>query len=189
MMVIQVCRLYCKEKNDNGMNCSPAASAISLSSRMWMDSITFPVLITRCKQRRRANGGKRNFLVDGRATCPFAKTCTLDERKEMRVYYFTDEEYRKKKRLKNIENIPIEQRSIRANVEATVCEFSRKMRSGKVRVRGAFRTMVFAFSMAVSISFGRIFRYLKVGTDEESYFFFSSRDHESSAYTFFYDAL
>jgi hypothetical protein len=34
------------------------------------------------------------------------------------------------------------------------------MQSGKLKVRGEFRASVFAFSMGISINFGRIIRYI-----------------------------
>ena len=50
---------------------------------------------------------------------------------------------------------------MRANVEATVSEFKRKMNSGKLKVRGRFKTEIFAFAMGISINFGRVSRLLK----------------------------
>lgn len=98
--------------------------------------------------------------------CPILEQCKLTQTSRSaekgsagRVYYFTDEEYIKKKRFKNIEKLPLERRSLRNNVEASVSEFRRKMQNRKLKVRGAFRASVFAFSMGVSINFGRIYRY------------------------------
>lgn len=92
--------------------------------------------------------------------CPFKGQCKVQEFSKGRVYYFTEQEYKKKNRFKSIEKIPPERKSLRNNVEATVSEFKRKMQNGKLKVRGAFRTSVFAFSMGVSINFGRIYRYI-----------------------------
>jgi hypothetical protein len=57
-------------------------------------------------------------------------------------------------------NIPPERRSLRANIEATVSEFRRTTPDGKVKVRGIFKTMLFAFATRIGINFGRIVRYL-----------------------------
>jgi hypothetical protein len=102
---------------------------------------------------------KADFLQEGCAGCAMSEECQLKKTKAGRVYYFNRAEYLKKKRLKNIETIDKERRTLRANVEATVAEFKRKMHNGKLKVRGRFRTTVFAFSMAVSINFGRIYRH------------------------------
>jgi len=92
--------------------------------------------------------------------CELAKGCKVEKFARGRIYYFDRKEYLKKKRYKNIESIPEERRTIRSNVEATVSEFKRKMQNGKLRVRGRFKTAVFSFVMAISINFGRIYRYL-----------------------------
>ena len=101
------------------------------------------------------------------SNCPIIEQCKLTQTSRSaekssagRVYYFDHQEYIKKKRFKNIETIPPERRCLRSNVEATVSEFKRKMQNGKLKVRGAFRSSVFAFSMGISINFGRIYRYI-----------------------------
>jgi hypothetical protein len=93
------------------------------------------------------------------AGCEHAEKCQLFKYVRGRVYYFTHKDYLKKRRMKNMENIDPAHRSLRANVEATVAEFKQKTRNGKLSVRGSFKTMVFAASMAISINFGRIYRY------------------------------
>jgi len=47
--------------------------------------------------------------------------------------------------------------TLRANIEATVSEYRRTMPDGKVKVRGRFKTMLFAFATGIGINFGRIF--------------------------------
>jgi hypothetical protein len=49
---------------------------------------------------------------------------------------------------------------LRNNIEATVNEFVCRMPKGKLKVRGAFKTEVFAFAVAISYNFGRIYRYI-----------------------------
>jgi hypothetical protein len=100
-------------------------------------------------------------------SCDHAGECQLLRCRHGRVYYFDEAEYLKKKRFKNLEMIPPERRTLRANVEATVSEFVRKTQASKLRVRGAFGAMTFAFSMAISVNFGRIYRYMMSKKDEE----------------------
>jgi len=60
-----------------------------------------------------------------------------------------------------MKSLPPERRKLRPNVEATVKEFTKPFNhKGKLRVRGLFKTMVYAHSMAISINFGRIWRYM-----------------------------
>ena len=94
------------------------------------------------------------------AKCPFAELCPTIPQKNCRVYYFIYDDYLRKKRHHNIELIPHNRRKIRPNVEATVHEFKCKMQGNKLKVRGAFKTALFAFTMAISINFGRIYRFV-----------------------------
>jgi len=100
-------------------------------------------------------------------SCEHAGECQLVRCRQGRVYYFDEAEYLKKKRFKNLEMIPPDRRTLRANVEATVSEFVRKTQASKLRVRGAFGAMTFAFSTAISINFGRIYRYEMTKKDRE----------------------
>ena len=93
----------------------------------------------------------QNCRLDGK--CPAVK------RKSNRTYYFAYEDYLRNKRIRSILDIPKERRKIRPNVEATVHEFSCRLTNGKLRVRGAFKAKLFAYSTAIAINFGRIFRY------------------------------
>jgi hypothetical protein len=96
------------------------------------------------------------------AACPLNKQCNLktDQSKKNRSYYFTEKDYQRKKRAHNIVHIPLKRRTLRANVEATVSEFKRKMPNGKLKVRGGFKATLFAFPTGIGINFGRIVRYL-----------------------------
>ena len=85
---------------------------------------------------------------------------------QKRVYYFTREQYLSNKRKRNINTLPPERRKLRPNVEATIKEFVKPLNhKGKLRVRGQFKTMIYACSMGISINFGRIHRYLTVNPD------------------------
>jgi len=57
------------------------------------------------------------------ASCPFQNQCPTAMNKEGRVFYFSRNDYRRKRRHKMIQQIPVERRSLRNNVEATVHEF------------------------------------------------------------------
>jgi hypothetical protein len=92
--------------------------------------------------------------------CQLSEKCPALKNKHFRTYNFTKEDYLKNKRHNSINHIPEERRKLRNNVEATVAEFKRKLNNGKLKVRGYFKTVLFAFSMAISINFGRIYRYL-----------------------------
>jgi len=96
------------------------------------------------------------------ATCPLNHQCNFVKVRTdgSRRYYFSEKEYYRKKRAHNILNIPPERRSLRANIEATVSEYRRTTPNGKVKVRGRFKTMLFAFATGIGINFGHIFRYL-----------------------------
>ena len=85
---------------------------------------------------------------------------------QKRVYYFTREQYLSNQRKRNINTLPLERRKLRPNVEATIKEFVKPLNhKGKLRVRGKFKTMMYACSMGISINFGRIYRYLTVNPD------------------------
>ena len=94
-------------------------------------------------------------------SCSLAGDCpTLIQK---RVYYFTREQYLVNKRKGNINTLPLKRRKLRPNVEATIKEFVKPLNhKGKLRVRGQFKTMIYACSMGISINFGRIHRYLTV---------------------------
>lgn len=102
---------------------------------------------------------KAQFDAEICAPCEHREHCPVIARKNFGVFYFSHADYLSRKRQKNIYKIPIERRKIRSNVEATVHEFTCKMPHKKLKVRGAFKTAIFAYSVAMGINFGRIFRY------------------------------
>jgi hypothetical protein len=91
--------------------------------------------------------------------CPLGSVCPTIQQKAQRTLYFTHEAYLRNKRHRSLESIPIERRTLRPNVEATVREFTRRMPDGKLKVRGTFKTRVFAVLNAIGINFGRIVRF------------------------------
>ena len=80
--------------------------------------------------------------------------------KKCQVFYFSHEDYLARQRQHRIHDIPKERRTLRNNVEATVKEFVCKMPGKKLKVRGAFKAAVFAYSVAISVNFGRIYRLM-----------------------------
>jgi hypothetical protein len=92
--------------------------------------------------------------------CEHATKCPAVMKKTRRDYYFLYEDYLRNERVRNMLTIPVERRTLRSNVEASVHEFTCRMQKGKLKVRGAFKAEMFAFSNAIGINFGRIFRYI-----------------------------
>jgi hypothetical protein len=90
--------------------------------------------------------------------CPLKNKCNILKNKG--VYYFAHSDCQKNKRNNNIYKIPEERRKIRPNVEATIKEFKGKTKAGKLKVRGIFKTSLFAFTMGININFGRIYRLI-----------------------------
>jgi hypothetical protein len=109
---------------------------------------------------------KACFDLDICAGCPHAFQCPAQERKACRTFYFTPEDALRHERYRRIASLPVERRSIRSNVEATIREFVNRLDRHKVSVRGLFKTELFAFSRAMAINFGRIFRYQSLTAGE-----------------------
>ncbi|MBC8383596.1 MAG: transposase, partial [Candidatus Cloacimonetes bacterium] len=95
------------------------------------------------------------------SACANRDKCPTVIQKHCHCYYFNREDFLSKQRHKNICDLPLDKRKIRPNVEASVCEFTRKMNNHKLKVRGAFKAALFVFSVAIAINFGRIYRYSK----------------------------
>jgi len=104
---------------------------------------------------------QRNKVRFDNNTC---KACPL--KNECRIYknngrfYFKHEDCLKNKRNNKIKNIPTERQKIRPNVEATMKEIKSRTKAGKLKVRGVFKTWLFALNVGIAINFGRIYRYL-----------------------------
>ncbi len=107
------------------------------------------------------SGNKYKCLFDKEIcnNCQYAGKCPAVQRKACRTYFFKHEDYLRNKRNRNLLAIPIERRELRSNVEATIHEFACRMKAHKLKVRTAFKTRLFAFTVAIGINFGRIFRY------------------------------
>jgi hypothetical protein len=126
--------------------------------------------IVRCPfQEVTGRKGRKRFKAEFNLTicqqCEKADKCLTNKTKKCRAFHFTHADYLKKKRLKQIRQIPDERRNLRNNVEATINEFVCRMERKKLKVRGAFRASVFAFSVGIAINFGRIYRYIQDNPD------------------------
>lgn len=109
---------------------------------------------------------KACFDVEICKQCPFSKNCPSKQQSDKRTYYFDRSDYLLGRRNRNIKSLPPERRKLRPNVEATVKEFTKPFNhKGKLRVRGLFKTMVYAHAMAISINFGRVWRYMNENPD------------------------
>ena len=98
--------------------------------------------------------------------CLLAGDCPTLNQKGQRAYYFVREQYLVNRRKRNIGLLPPLKKKLRPNVEATIKEFVKPLYyKEKLRVRGQFKTMMCACSIGISISFGRIHRYLTVNSD------------------------
>lgn len=115
----------------------------------------------RVRSRRTRTRYKACFDISICRKCTTCGVCPTVFTRKHRVYYFTDEMVARNRRIRAIEKLPLERRTLRANVEATVKEFTPGYNhKGKVRVRGWFGAMLYVFTRAIAINFGRIFRYL-----------------------------
>jgi hypothetical protein len=110
--------------------------------------------------------------------CPLAKDCRTVLQKKCRVYYFSDDDFERSARLRNIYEIPEKRRQLRNNVEATMNEISCKLNNHKLRVRGLHKASAYLILSAVGINFGRIFRFFCFGQFFERIFdfLFSKRE-------------
>ena len=92
--------------------------------------------------------------------CSKRKKCPVFKSKNPAgTYYFNKKDILLNKRNHNIRNLPLDRRKCRAPVESTMNEFVHLMQGHKLKVRGAFKASLFAFSMGVMINFGRIYRH------------------------------
>ena len=97
------------------------------------------------------------------SSCPYSSRCPAIEQKRCRNYYFSRQDYLRKRRHRQILKLPPERSKLRSNVEATMFEFVQTTRNHKLKVRGYFKASLFVFSKAIGINFGRIFRYMNSG--------------------------
>jgi len=101
---------------------------------------------------------KVRFDMNTCRQCPLKDKCQVFKNKGR--FYFSHENCLQNKRNRNIMNIPVERRKIRPNVEALMKEFKTRTPGGKLKVRGLFKTKMFAFNTGIAINFGRIYRFI-----------------------------
>jgi len=118
------------------------------------------------KKRYKAQFDKKICL-----SCPYSSRCPAIEQKRCRVYYFSRQDYLRKRRHRQILKLPPERSNLRSNVEATMFEFVQQTRNHKLKVRGYFKANLFVFSKAIGINFGRIFRYMSSVSAKKAAFF------------------
>jgi hypothetical protein len=106
----------------------------------------------------------RNVVLFDNAICQSCdkrEVCCTLQQKDGRAWYFDDAQYLAYQRQQRINLIPVERRGIRANVEATMKEYTALFNhKNKLRYRGRFKTMLHVCAMSICINFGRIYRYL-----------------------------
>ncbi len=145
-----------------GANPAVKMSIEKTSSKLSQDSETYKIscphqsaISQKTKKRHKAN-----FDLNKCQECSLASKCPSVKRKTHRVYYFEEKDYLAYKRHNALNTIPEEHRHLRNNVEATVKEFKKDCRHGKLKVRGRFKTKSYAYLMAIGINFGRIYRHI-----------------------------
>jgi len=82
------------------------------------------------------------------------------------TFYFTEQDYLRHQRIRNLEQISPNRQKLRPNVEATVHEFKCKTRNGKLKTRGKIKAEFFAFTIGVGVNVGRIYRFLVNSPDK-----------------------
>lgn len=96
------------------------------------------------------------------ADCPFLENCQTEARKACRTLYFQESWAEGSIRSRNVELIPERRRTVRANVEATVMEFTGMFNhKGKMPLRGKSKIRIAVLSRAIAINFGRVRRYIE----------------------------
>jgi hypothetical protein len=103
-------------------------------------------------------------------TCPHTAQCTQTLRPSgKRVFYFKHQHFLVSHRKQAISKLPPERQTLRANVEATVKEFTKMFNhKKKMRIRGRFMTMTCACAKAIDVNFGRIMRYRQNANHEDT---------------------
>lgn len=103
---------------------------------------------------------KATFEVGICQSCPLKDVCqTQANAKGSRVLYFTEADALKHRRWRNILLIPPERRKIRPNVEASVRQMKSNMKNNKLKVRGLFKAMIYAYATAIATNAARIAQF------------------------------
>ena len=119
--------------------------------------VSCPLQTTPAGRTRKRWKADFNNEICGR--CPRREQCPTVQHRRKRTLYFEESWAKASIRSRNIELIPEERRKLRANVEATVNEFTGCFNhKGKLRVRGLARSTLEILAAALAINFGRVFR-------------------------------
>jgi len=127
------------------------------------------------KQEVKAQKARKRYRADFKEDvcigCEHSTNCPAIKQKDRRVYYFDRHNYMIDKRRRAVESLPPERRKLRPNVEATIKEFKIPLNhKGKLRVRGRFKTALYACGVGIGINLGRIHRYLANNPQGKDYF-------------------
>lgn len=161
---------YGSAKNDikfESHNITPVQTAVrgrNAAVKITIEQVTENKYLIKCPMQESKSFWARKrykacFDLKVCSSCLNQDKCPTQKRKNNRSYYFDYDDYLRLRRLNMINKIPKERRSLRNNVEATINEFTCKMPRGKLKVRGTFKARIFAYTTAISINFGRIYRY------------------------------
>jgi len=130
---------------------------ITIEQEQVTDIYTVSCPIQSVESSKTAKNNKVKFDTEKCLQCPLMQVCKIFEKKG--TYYFSHDDYLTNKRKNVIHSLPIEERKLRPNVEATVKELLKGTNSGKLRVRKTMSVLCYAFNRAIAINFGRIYRY------------------------------
>ena len=110
--------------------------------------------------QRTPKGWKAEFAWAVCTECPVQEACQTRAGKAARRWYFDEADAQRHARWARWDALPEARQTLRPNVEATVREMQGAMRNGKLKVRGAWATGMYAFLRAIGVNFGRIARLL-----------------------------
>ena len=133
---------------------------ISKSNETTNDEFIISCPHQRVQSEKTKKRFKASFDLNICSTCSLSSDCSAQKMKKHRVYYFTEDNFLLSERLRKLRDIPKERKFIRNNVEATMKEFTCRMPNKKLKVRGAYKAMLFVFNAAFGINFGRIYRMM-----------------------------
>jgi len=116
------------------------------------------------KQRIACVRGRKGYIATfDRSKCElcsrFSKCPATQLKSGNYVYYLKDNDIPKRLRLSYINTIPMNRRSLRSGVEATIRQFKCKTKAGKTRLRGLYRHKLWFTMLALAINIKRIFNY------------------------------
>lgn len=109
-------------------------------------------------------------------TCPFKSKCPAFKnqsvKKNLATFYFPAEMALMQQRHHAIQKIPEQRQTLRSGVEGLMGQMHRGAKhTGKLKVRGLFRTKLYVFAMGITINFERIYNWLFPKKANSSTFF------------------